>query len=194
VPAALPAPLGPVRTGGLDDEPPAHDSAELAGAFAVASTRFIVGSQGSLLGGGARVTGVFGGLFRWSTDLLVERGTISQGSGSFAIDTVTLGAVVGLNAQWRALSASAGVGLRAGLTDVRNLNGLRSRSAATLAPWGWPMLSTSLVLEPLPSWLVGVSGETGYALLPVTPGGSQTTNPSLRGLWVSGQLALGFRP
>jgi len=177
-----------------DKDPPPESAADIDGAFAVASARFITQTEGGLLGGGARVTGVFSGLFRWTTDLLVERGTISQGAGSFAVDAVTAGAVVGLNGQWKRVSLSGGVGVRAGLTDVRNLDGVRSRSAATLAPWGWPMLMGSIIVEPGRSWLVGLSGETGYTLLPVTPGGSQVTNPSLRGWWLSAQLALGFRP
>lgn len=182
--------------GVVDEESSSDAPADLDGAFAVASARFITKTKGSLLGGGARVTGVFGGLFRWTTDLLVERGTISQDAGSFAVDTVTIGAVIGLNAQLSRLSFSGGVGVRAGLTDVRNLDGLRSRSAATLAPWGWPMLMGSIIAEPGRggSWLVGISGETGYTLLPVTSGGSQVTNPSLRGWWLSAQVALGFRP
>jgi hypothetical protein len=195
-PDPLPAPKPP----SLDSATPAESASESSSRSeslrveALASARTIASTKGWLLGGGARLGGPFLEHWGYSTDLIVERGRLGASAGVFEVDVVTLGAAIMLEARSPGVSAGVGLGVRAGLTSSSRIEGAGPPGASTLAPWGWPMLAAALRVEDSTNWLLELSGEGGYTLLPLTAGGSRVGDPALSGLWFGIELGLGFHP
>jgi hypothetical protein len=149
-----------------------------------ASTRQILDTPGRLWGAGFRLGHDLPGVVAWSSDVLFESGKLgprgveifaAMGSGSVFYQ-YRVGPVTG----------RLGAGLRFGLTtsSVGNTTG-----RSTIAPWGWPMLATSVTVRAFSSFVADVRAEGGYTVLPVA---SPEPGATLRGVWLGVQLGVGM--
>lgn len=159
------------------------------------SARTFVNHPGSLWGGGLRFGKEVRRVFSWSVDALLEAGTIGGSSGYYDLTTTTLGGHIGFSYRGPNGSARFGAGLRAGVvhatldTTPANVD-YPEVSGSELAPWGWPMLVTTLDLNLGQGLVLELGGETGYVLLPLS--GVRGTDAALRGVWVNGQVGIGW--
>lgn len=144
--------------------------------------------QGHLIGGGFRVGEEPLVNTSWALDTLFESGHVDNSLGRFDVQTWTLGALLYLYGRVGILTARLGAGLRAGVSVTRGEQGSTTTNA--ILPWGWPMLalSTSLGGQGIQFEL---AGEAGYVSLPIAPNDSGL---SISGVWVAGQLGIGFSP
>jgi hypothetical protein len=134
---------------------------------ALASTRSFFGHPGTLWGGGVRVGEERFRFLSWSADLLLERGTIGSSQGLFDVSTTTLGGVAA--------------------TTPRDA---QSSTGPSLAPWGWPLGTASVSLRLAAAWVIDVSCEAGYVVLPIQGPSDKT----ISGGWYSAQFGIGYVP
>ena len=160
---------------------------------ALVSSRAFLSYEGALWGGGLRAEQEHFESVGWTLDVLYERGEVAAPSGEFLVDTGTIGAGLFVYRRWSALSARAGAGVRAGLSRSAPTSEGLTGASSVAAPWGWPMITTSLCLSLGPSFVLELSGEGSYVVLPVR-GGSGLRDSSLHGFWIGGQLGLGIVP
>jgi hypothetical protein len=76
-----------------------------------------------------------------------------------------------------------GAGLRAGIAEVGS-------TASSVAPWGWPLGTSSISFRLSPHFVLDIAGEAGYVVLP----SGQAHQSDLRGGWFSGQVGIGLVP
>jgi hypothetical protein len=137
------------------------------------------GESGTLWGGGARIGEERFRLVAWSLDTLIERGTVIAHSGervtASRVTSFTIGGALLAYYTFRNMfTTRLGVGLRAGVI---------AGDSSSVAPWGWPLGTTSLTLRG-ERILLELSGEGGYVSFPASGG-------EVSGFWLSGQLGIG---
>jgi hypothetical protein len=150
--------------------------------MALGSGRAFLENSGFLLGGGARVGYDYYGGAAWTIDGLFEGGSIEQDGRSDDVGSATIAGAIYAQHRWSTLSARAGMGLRAGIVSGRG-------GTQTVALWGWPLAVVSMGLRPASRLVLELSAEASYAVLPLSGG---SAGPSLRGVWFSGQLGIGW--
>jgi hypothetical protein len=151
--------------------------------LALLSMRAFFDSKGWLRGGGVRAGSEPYKFVSWSADALVERGTLLN----YEVDSMTLGGWVLAFYRLDPFSFRLGFGLRGGAVNSSpaNPDGPAGRSSA--APWGWPLAASTITVHAGPV-AIDLSGEAGYAVLPLRGG----AHPALEGSWYSMQLGIGF--
>jgi len=123
----------------------------------------------------------------WAADFLFEEGDVRTNAGHYTIETGTLGAWLLLYKRWGILTARAGAGLRLASVSSSKVSASQPEGSTTIAPWGWPLAASSITVRP-GEWLVlELSGEIGYAVLPVP----NASDPGVRGAWYSAQFGFG---
>jgi hypothetical protein len=152
----------------------------------VASARGFFKSDGILWGGGLRFGEERFRFVSWSADVLVETGSLATSGNQYGVTTTTAGGALMLYYKNRHFTARLGAGLRAGFAGATH----GGSAAASLAPWGWPLGTTSVTLRISRSVVIDLAAEAGYMVLPV-PG---TGEKSIEGAWFSGQFGIGFIP
>jgi hypothetical protein len=85
--------------------------------------------------------------------------------------------------RWGFFTGRIGAGLRVGAVSSTGPQG-----STSIAPWGWPLGATSMTFWISSSLVVDLSGEAGYAVLPVPNAG----DASVRAWWCSGQAGVGY--
>ena len=126
----------------------------------------------------------------WSADFLFETGDVRTNAlASYRIETGTLGAWLLLYKRWGIFTGRVGAGLRLVAVSSSPLMAGEPEGSTTIAPWGWPLAASSYTLRLGPTLVVDLSGEIGYAVLPVP----SASDPGVRGAWFSGQFGIGFR-
>jgi hypothetical protein len=148
---------------------------------AVVSTRKFFNLPGLLWGGGVRLGEERFHFMSWSADVLFESGTVGHQDNPYRLFTATAGGSLLLWARIGPITGRIGGGLRAGLAEVGG-------SASSVAPWGWPLGTSSITFRITRHLVIDLTGEAGYVVL---PGARQQT---LTGGWFSGQLGLGIVP
>jgi hypothetical protein len=153
---------------------------------ALASTRAFLGYAGTLYGGGARIGEERFRWLSWCGDLLLERGDVDVGQRMFSLQTVTAGGWLMGYLRSGMFTARLGPGLRLGVAQSAEQSG--ADGSPSLAPWGWPLAAASMSLA-VGAFVLEVSGEAGYAVLPLGGGGDPAV---LRDGWYSGQVGVGI--
>jgi hypothetical protein len=148
--------------------------------MAIASTRKLFTRTGLLWGGGVRVGEERFRFFSWSADMLFENGTVG---GNYSIFTATAGGSLFLWGRLGFVTGRIGAGLRAGLAEVGGV-------ASTVAPWGWPLGTSSISIRIGPGVVLDLCGEGGYVVIP----SERTGQADIKGGWFSGQVGFGFTP
>jgi hypothetical protein len=153
------------------------------------SVRGFFDRTGTLWGGGFRVGEERFRIVSWSADFLFETGDVQTNAHApYRVETGTLGAWLLLYKRWGILTGRAGAGLRLVAVSSTPRAPNIAEGSTTIAPWGWPLAASSLTLKLGPTFLVELSGEVGYAVLPVP----SASDPGVRGAWFSGQFGVGF--
>jgi hypothetical protein len=168
---------------------PSHPGAERYDARAVAlvSFRSFLNGDGDLWGGGLRVSHERFRFISWSADFLFEAGSVRASGTTFSIRSGTLGGWLAGYQRLGFLTARLGVGLRLGIVAAPDDARVKS-SASGVAPWGWPMATSSLTFAGGPLvFEVGMEG--GYVVLPV----GSASGISVEGSWFSLQIGVGAR-
>ncbi|MGC4088840.1 MAG: hypothetical protein QM756_13260 [Polyangiaceae bacterium] len=178
----------PPRQRWLDELPPERRRFRIT---ALGSLRTFLNTEGSLLGGGVRLSDERLVLTCWSLDALYETGTFFPGGQEYQLDSWSLGGMLYLYARGRYVTGRAGAGLRAGLSvgTPQKPENPAAPSARVLTPWGWPMLALGLSLGRKPITFE-LSAEGSYVAVPLAP--TAQGGVSLRGIWISGQVGLGL--
>jgi hypothetical protein len=152
------------------------------------SVRSFVEDHGKLWGGGLRISEERFSRISWSADVLIEGGTLANGSSDYEIRSGTIGAWLMVYGRTGGpaglLTGRAGAGIRMGVIGSSSDTGGRGSNA--VAPWGWPLAALSATLGR--KFLAELSLEAGYVVLPV---GGVESGSNLRGGWVSVQFGLG---
>jgi hypothetical protein len=149
----------------------------------VVSTRKFFKMPGLLWGGGFRTGEERFRFMSWSADMLFESGSVCTADNHYDLFTATIGGALLLWARLGPITGRIGVGLRAGLAEVGG-------NASSVAPWGWPLGTSSFSIRITRHVVLDLSGEAGYVVLPAERNGQ----PALKGGWFSGQLGLGIVP
>jgi hypothetical protein len=144
-------------------------------AVAVISRRTFLDVRGGLTGGGARYGEDREGLVSWSTDALVEKGSVQ----TFQVTSWSAGACLFAHRRAGISTVRLGAGLRGGVLQVD--------AGPNVVTWGWPLGVLSLSVRGGPVF-VDLTGEIGYGVLPVRGG----ANPAIWTAWVNGQVGLGL--
>ena len=150
---------------------------------AAGSTRKFFGRPGLLWGGGLRMGEERFHLMSWSADLLVESGSVGTTDNRYSIFTTTIGGALMLWGRIGPITGRIGAGLRAGVAAV-------SGNATSVAPWGWPLGTSSISLRITRHLVIDLIGEGGYVVLP----SGRSGQPDIKGGWFSGQVGIGFVP
>jgi hypothetical protein len=150
---------------------------------AVVSARKFFDQPGLLWGGGLRLGEERFRFISWAADILIESGTVGTGERTYQILTSTLGGSLLLWGRVGPITGRIGAGLRAGFAEVGG-------SASSVAPWGWPLGTSSLSFRTNQGIVLDLVGEGGYVVLPAGSAGQ----PGLRGGWFSGQIGIGYAP
>jgi hypothetical protein len=150
---------------------------------AVVSARKFFDQPGLLWGGGLRFGEERFRFVSWSADVLIESGTIGTDASHYRLLTSTLGGSLLLWGRIGPVTGRIGAGLRAGFAEVDG-------SASSVAPWGWPLGTSSISIYVGGGVVLDLVGEAGYVVLPAAHSGQ----PDLRGGWFSGQFGLGYAP
>jgi hypothetical protein len=150
---------------------------------AVVTGRKFFELPGVLWGGGLRVGEERFRFVSWSADVLVESGTIGKGVNSYRLLTSTIGGSLLLWGRVGPLTGRIGAGLRAGFAELDG-------SASSVAPWGWPLGTSSISILFKGGFVLDLVGEAGYVALLAAHAGQA----DLRGGWFSGQVGLGYAP
>jgi len=150
---------------------------------AVVSGREFFKLPGLLWGGGLRVGEERFRFMSWSADALVESGTVGKPDSHYDLFTATVGGALLLWARSGPITARLGVGLRAGLAEVGG-------TASSVAPWGWPLGTSSVTIRFSRQLVLDLAGEAGYVVL----GSGHAGQSDLKGGWFSGQIGVGFVP
>ncbi len=151
--------------------------------LAVGSVRKLFAHPGALWGGGVRVGEERFRFVGWSADVLRETGPIRTSGGSREISATTIGGALFVCARLGPVTGRVGAGVRAGITDS-------TPGTSSLAPWGWPLGAESLSVR-VGFFVIEVSGEAGYTVMPVSTNGGER---DIRSGWFSGQIGLGLMP
>lgn len=146
---------------------------------ALASRRSFFNYQGAMWGGGVRIGEDRFRFVSWSLDVLVEDGPLMSAVSTSRVTTGTLGGALLLYGTAGPLVGRVGVGLRAGVTAIPN-------NSASIVPWGWPLAASSVSVRLGRRFVLELSGEGGYTVLPVQRG------ETLNGAWFSAQAGLGL--
>lgn len=152
------------------------------------SVRGFFDGTGTLGGGGVRIGEERFSAVSWSVDFLFETGKLRTQSAKYQVETGTLGAWLLLYKRWRFFTARVGGGLRLVAVSSTSLTPATPEGSTTVAPWGWPLAATSMTFRLASSLVVDLSGEAGYAVLPVP----SASDAGVRGWWFSGQAGFGF--
>jgi hypothetical protein len=150
---------------------------------AVASGRTFFKVPGILWGGGVRVGEERFRFASWSADALIETGGVGIPSNRYNLLTATVGGALLLWVRSGPVTARLGAGLRAGIAEVGS-------TASSVAPWGWPLGTSSISFRLSPHFVLDISGEAGYVVLP----SGRQDQADLKGGWFSGQIGLGMVP
>jgi hypothetical protein len=152
------------------------------------SVRSFFDDKGKLWGGGLRVSEERFSRMSWSADVLLEGGTLANGSRNYEIRSGTVGAWLMVYSRTESaaglLTGRLGAGIRMGV--IASSSGSGGRAANAAAPWGWPLATLSATLGR--TFLAELSLEAGYVVLPV---GGVESGSNLRGGWVSAQFGIG---
>lgn len=153
----------------------------------LASFRSFFNGSGKLWGGGARIGEERFKAVSWSIDALIESGDVQTNAGRYSVETATLGAWLLLYKRWGLFTGRIGAGLR--LVAVSSSAATQSipEGSTTIGPWGWPLAATSMTFRLAEVLVADVSGEVGYAVLPVP----SASDPGVRGAWFSAQAGFG---
>lgn len=146
------------------------------------SARTFFTQPGLLWGGGIRIGEERFKLISWSADLMLEAGTVGAQGNHYDIVTATAGGALLLWGRLGPFTGRIGAGLRAGIAQVGG-------SASSVAPWGWPLGTSSISIRIDRYVAFEISGEGGYVVL---PGG--TGQRDLRSGWFAGQLGFAYTP
>lgn len=153
------------------------------------SVRSFFDDKGKLWGGGLRVSEERFSRMSWSADVLLEGGTLANGSRDYEIRSGTVGAWLMVYSRTESaaglLTGRLGAGIRMGV--IASSSGSGGRAANAAAPWGWPLATLSATLGR--TFLAELSLEAGYVVLPV---GGVESGSNLRGGWVSAQFGIGI--
>jgi hypothetical protein len=150
---------------------------------AVASGRTFFKVPGILWGGGVRVGEERFHFMSWSADALIETGGVGVTDNRYNLLTATVGGALLLWARIGPVTGRIGAGLRAGIAEVGS-------TASSVAPWGWPLATSSISFRLSPHFVLDVAGEAGYVVLP----SGKTGQADLKGGWFSGQIGIGLVP
>jgi hypothetical protein len=150
---------------------------------AVASGRTFFKVPGILWGGGVRVGEERFHFMSWSADAMIETGSVGVAANPYNLLTATVGGALLLWARIGPVTGRIGAGLRAGIAEVGS-------TASSVAPWGWPLGTSSISFRLSPHFVLDISGEAGYVVLP----SGQLHQADLKGGWFSGQIGLGMVP
>jgi hypothetical protein len=151
------------------------------------SVRSFFDRNGTLWGGGARIGEERFRAVSWSADFLFETGDVRTGAGEYHVESGTLGAWLLLYKRWGIFTGRVGAGLRLVAMASSARTPGEPGGSTTIAPWGWPLAASSVTLKLAPWFVVELSGEVGYAVLPVP----NASDPGVRGAWFSGQFGVG---
>jgi hypothetical protein len=152
------------------------------------SVRGFFDGTGTVWGGGVRVGEERFRLVSWSVDFLFETGTVRTNDAKYQIETGTLGAWLLLYKRWGFFTGRIGAGLRLVAVSSSTLTPGTPQGSTTIAPWGWPLAAASTSFRITSSLIADLSGEAGYAVLPVPT----ASDAGVRGWWFSGQVGFGF--
>jgi hypothetical protein len=147
------------------------------------SARTFFTQPGLLWGGGLRVGEERFKLISWSADLLLEAGTVGGEGNHYDIVTATAGGALLLWGRLGPFTGRIGAGLRAGIAQVGG-------SASSVAPWGWPLGTSSITVRIDRYVALDFSGESGYVVLP----GATGQQRDLRSGWFAGQVGFAYTP
>lgn len=150
---------------------------------AVVSARKFFDQPGLLWGGGLRLGEERFRFISWAADVLIESGTVGTGDTKYSLLTSTIGGSLLLWGRIGPVTGRLGAGLRAGFAEVGG-------SASSVAPWGWPLGTSSISFRMDNGLVFDLTGEAGYVVLPAANPGQ----PDLRGGWFSGQIGIGYAP
>jgi hypothetical protein len=167
-----------------EGEPSEFGSFRIVG---VASMRSFFDGTGELWGAGMRASNEPLRLLSWSADFLFEAGPLTTAGRTFAVRSATLGGWLMLYQRTKALTARIGTGIRAGVVASLEEEQFDSRANA-VAPWGWPLLATSVSLSGGPL-VFEIGAEGGYVAMPL----GDATGPTAQGTWFSAQAGIGIR-
>jgi hypothetical protein len=152
------------------------------------SVRGFFDGTGTIWGGGARLGEERFSAVSWSVDFLFETGDVRTNAATYQIETGTLGAWLLLYKRWGFFTGRVGAGLRlVAVSSTTHTTGA-PKGSTTIAPWGWPLAATSMSFRIASSLVADISGEAGYAVLPVP----SASDAGVRGWWFSSQLGFGF--
>lgn len=152
------------------------------------SVRSFLNHEGTLWGGGARIGEERFHTVSWSADFLFEAGEVHNGMVDYHVETGAIGAWLLLYKRWGIFTGRAGAGLRLVAVSSSRSFAAEPEGSTTIAPWGWPLAASSVTLRVAPPLVLELSGEIGYAVLPVP----NASDPSVRGAWFSGQFGVGI--
>ncbi|HVW23820.1 MAG TPA: hypothetical protein VHC69_00525 [Polyangiaceae bacterium] len=150
---------------------------------AVASGRKFFRLPGLLWGGGVRAGEERFHFMSWSADGIIETGSVGSPSNRYDLLTATVGGALLVWARVGPVTGRVGVGLRAGIAEVGS-------TASSVAPWGWPLGTSSISIRLSRHFVFDIAGEAGYVVLPSGHAGQA----DLKGGWFSGQLGVGMVP
>jgi hypothetical protein len=150
---------------------------------AVVSARKFFELPGLLWGGGLRFGEERFRFVSWAADVMIESGTVGKEDNTYRILTSTIGGSLLLWGRLGPVTGRIGAGLRAGFAEVGG-------SASSVAPWGWPLGTSSISILSKSGFVLDLVGEAGYVVLPAGRAGQA----DLRGGWFSGQVGLGYAP
>lgn len=152
------------------------------------SVRGFFDGTGTVWGGGARVGEERFRAVSWAIDFLFETGTVRTNDAKYKVETGTLGAWLLLYKRWGFFTGRIGAGLRLVAVSSTSLTPATPQGSTTIAPWGWPLAATSMTFRITETLVADLSGEAGYAVLPVP----SASDAGVRGWWFSGQAGFGF--
>jgi len=198
-PEARAAVLGTLRERSHAAPPPPVSPAPTAAstwrALAVVAHRSVFADDGtSAWGLGARLAYDHGSGVGAVVDLVADRATNDEALGVVTVDTVSASAAAHLSRAWSPFAASVGLGIRAGFAhfsgDPRSPD--RVRGDALTSAWGGPLVGASLRARVASAIAVELSGEAGYAVVPVSGLVDGVREVSIRGVWLGAQLGAGI--
>jgi len=149
---------------------------------AVGSGRKFFNVPGILWGGGVRVGEERFHLMSWSADVLIESGSVGSSRNTYDLSTATVGGALLLWGRVGPVTGRIGAGLRAGIAEVGG-------TTSSVAPWGWPLGTSSLSFRITRDIVLDLAGESGYVVL-----SSRSGQAAIKGGWFSGQVGLGIVP
>ncbi len=155
----------------------------------VVSVRGFTDERGSLWGGGVRYGAELKRIFSGAADTLIESGHI----GDADVVTSTIGGHLGFSHQGRFGAVRVGAGLRVGMVHAELIGADHEVSRSTVAPWGWPMMVGSFNIWASKSVHIEGAVEGGYVVLPIPGGSNRSGHSAVEGIWLSGQLGIGWR-